>query len=65
MDLTLTVETSDIGGSQVDLPRREMQILTLQGTARQEHLHCSLHVCGILAGWKSIKRKEEHNKEET
>lgn len=61
MDLTLTVEMSDIGDSQVDLPRRELQILSLRGSGRQERLPRSLHVCRILAGlFKRFLRDREY-----
>lgn len=41
---------SDIGDRKVDLFRRGLQILSLQGSERQERLYRSHHVCRIPHG---------------
>lgn len=39
---------SDIGDRKVDLFRRGLQILSLQGSERQERLYRSHHVCRMV-----------------
>ena len=41
---------SDIGDRKVDLFRRGLQILSLQGSERQERLYRSHHACRISPG---------------